>query len=447
MPLSKRSKLSVVLSLVIILTVVSGFMVMGISSRGSATHAASTAGVSYNTANGKLAGNPVQLGGQQPVNAAPQQVYAAPSHFGKPNVNATTAAARNAPAADGLSVQQSATTLLHNFKGLSAMDNANVAGILVHPPDQGLCVGHDASIVGNPEVVFEIINLVIVEYNVNGAVQKSALLPSGKENINNFFNEPNLPFFGGELVSDPRCIYDQPTDTFFLTALAACSPAVGCTTALESHIDLIVYNATSGAAKEYKIDDTFPTHPGCPCIGDQEKIGVDNHAVYESVDEFQDWADGGTIENGADGFIISKPQLVAQVPANFTAFTDLAIGGIVVTSLQPAISTSATNTEFLANSFPFLDPAQTQPNPVANTLGFWKVTGDSNVTTGNFNAVVISAKIVSSESYAFPVAAVSTGSGARRSSAFLNPDDSRLQTCQFVSGDVWCALTTAPASP
>src|SRR5437667_2366037 len=189
MPLSKRSKLSVVLSLVIILTVVSGFMVMGISSRGSATHAASTAGVSYNTANVKRAGNPVQLGGQQPVNAAPQQVYAAPSHFGKPNVNATTAAARNAPAADGLSVQQSATTLLHNFKGLSAMDNANVAGILVHPPDQGLCVGHDASIVGNPEVVFEIINLVIVEYNVNGAVQTSALLPSGKENINKFFIE------------------------------------------------------------------------------------------------------------------------------------------------------------------------------------------------------------------------------------------------------------------
>lgn len=442
MRFSTRSKLGIILSLVTILTLVSGFMVMSIASRGSSANAASTAGPSYNTANGKLTGNPVQLGGQQTVNAAPQQVYAAPSHFGKQNVNATTAV-RNAPAAGGLSVQQSTTTLLHNFKGLSAMDNANVAGILVHPPDQGLCVGHDASIAGNPEVVFEMINLVIAEYNVNGVVQKSALLPSGKENINNFFNEPNLPFFGGELVSDPRCIYDQPTDTFFLTALAACSPAVGCTTALESHIDLIVYNATSGAAKEYKIDDTFPAHPGCPCLGDQEKIGVDNNAIYESVDEFQNWAAGGTIENGADVFIISKSQLVSQVTANFTAFTDLAIGGIVVTSLQPAISTSATNTEFLANSFPFLDPAQTQPNPMANTLGFWKVTGDSNVTTGNFNAVVMSAKIVSSESYSFPVAAVSTGSGARRSSAFLNPDDSRLQTCQFVSGDTWCALSTA----
>ncbi len=441
MRFSLRSKLGVILSLVTILTVVSSFMVMAIASRGLGAHAASSAGVSYNTANGKLAANPVQLGGQNPAPATSTTVYAAPDHSGKPN-----AAAQNAPAAASLSLLKgsaAAATVLHNFNALSGMDNANVAGVLVHPPDQGLCVGHDASIAGNPNVEFELINLVIAEYNVNGVVQKSALLPSGKENINNFFNEPNLPFSGGELVSDPRCIYDQPTDTFFLTALAACSPAVGCTTALESHIDLIVYNATSGAAKEYKIDDTFPAHPGCPCLGDQEKIGVDNNAVYLSVDEFEDWAAGGTIEDGADVFIISKPQLVSQVTANFTAFTNLAIGGIPVTSLQPAISTSATNTEFLANSFPFL--ADGENNPVAATLGFWKVTGDSNVTSGNFNAVVISAKIISSESYAFPVLALSTGSGARRSSAFLNPDDSRLQTCQFVSGDTWCSLSTAIA--
>jgi hypothetical protein len=97
-------------------------------------------------------------------------------------------------------------TVLHNFDALSGVDNANVATILVHPPDQGLCAGHDASIPGNPNVEFELINLVIAEYDVNGVVQTSALLPFGKLDLNNFFNEPNLPFFGGELVSDPRCI-------------------------------------------------------------------------------------------------------------------------------------------------------------------------------------------------------------------------------------------------
>src|SRR6266566_1105562 len=309
MRLSVRPKLGIILSLVTILTVVSGFMVVAIASRGPNAHAVSAAGVSYHNAHGQLAARSLHLGGQNPAQAASQTVYATPNHFGKQTVNSTTTAARSAPGVDGLSVLSgSAATLLH------------------------------------------------------------------------IFNEPGTPFSGGELVSDPRCIYDKPTDTFFLTALAACSPAVGCKTT-ESHIDLVVYNPNSGAAKEYKIDDTFP------------------------------------------------------------ALTNLAIGGIPVTSLQPAISTSATNTEFLANSFPFL--ADGENNPVANTLGFWKVTGDSNVTSGDFNAVVISAKIISSESYAFPVLALSTGSGARRSSAFLNPDDSRLQTCQFVSGDIWCSLSTA----
>ena len=181
--------------------------------------------------------------------------------------------------------------------------------------------------------------------------------------------------------------------------------------------------------------------PAVPAWGTSPSSAGDNNAIYLSVDEYQDLAAGGTIENGADVFIFSKPQLVAQGPVNFTVFTNLAIGGIPVTSLQPAISTSPTNTEFLANAFPSL--ADGENNPVADTLGFWKVTGDSNVTTGNFGAVLIVGKVIRSESYAFPVLALSTGSGARRSSAFLNPDDDRLQACQFESGNLWCALTTA----
>jgi len=152
---------------------------------------------------------------------------------------------------------------------------------------------------------------------------------------------------------------------------------------------------------------------------------------------------GGTIENGADVYIISKSQLVKQVTAHFKAFFDISIGGIPVTSLQPSISTSSTDKEFLANSFPFL--ADGENNPVAHTLGFWTVTGDSNVTSGNFGAVVLKGEIIESERYSFPVLALSTGSGAPGSSAFLNPDDSRLQTCQFESGDMWCSLSTSIA--
>ena len=396
-----------------------------------------SASVSTSTStHGQLLPHSLRLGAQNSAPATSQTVYAAPEHSGK--ANSTSAPGVGAPP----TTTSAAPTLLHNFDGLAGKDLAKIAGVLVHPPDQGLCVGHDASIAGNPKVEFELINLVVAEYNVNGVVQTSALMPSGKESLNDFFNEPGIPFLGGELTSDPRCIFDKPTDTFFFSIVAFCAPAFGCPgKTVESHQDLIVYNATSGKAKEYKVDSSFPTHPGCPCLGDQPKIGVDNNAIYLSVDEFEDLAAGGTIEDGADVFIFSKPQLVAQGPVNFTVFTNLAIGGIPVTSLQPAISTSPTNTEFLANAFPSL--ADGENNPVADTLGFWKVTGDSNVTTGNFGAVLIVGKVIRSESYAFPVLALSTGSGARRSSAFLNPDDDRLQACQFESGNLWCALTTA----
>ncbi len=433
MRISVRPKLSIILSLVTLLTVIGGFMVVAVASRGPGAHAAGAS----NQVSGTLAAQTLKRGGQAPTQAASSTVYAAPAHSGQQTTAAAPSTSGAAP-----SVLTSAPTLLHNFNGLSGLDTTTIAGVRVHPPDQGLCVGHDASIAGNPEVEFELINLVVAEYNTSGKVQTSALMPSGKESLNNFFNEPGVPFGGGELTSDPRCIYDKSTDTFFFSVLAFCFPGAGCTTAVESHLDLIVYNATTGAAKEYTVNSSFPTHAGCPCLGDQPKIGVDNNAVYLSVDEYQDLAAGGTIENGADVFIFSKPQLVAQTAVNFTAFTQLTSNGITVFSLQPAISTSPTNTEFLVNSFPFLDSAGT-PNPVANTLGFWEVTGDSNVTTGNFSAVELQGEVIHSESYAFPVAAISTGSGAPRSSAFLNPDDDRLQQCQFVSGNTWCSLPTA----
>ena len=92
-------------------------------------------------------------------------------------------------------------TLLHNFSGLRGLDTAKIAGVRVHPPDQGLCVGHDASIAGNPEVEFEMINLVVAEYNTSGVVQKSALMPSGKESLNAFFNEPGAGIAGRPAVA------------------------------------------------------------------------------------------------------------------------------------------------------------------------------------------------------------------------------------------------------
>src|SRR5437588_8100722 len=176
MRLSVRPKLAIILSLLTILTVVSGFIVVAIASHGPNAHAVSAAGVSYQNAHGQLAARSLHLGGQNPAQAASQTVYATPNHYGKQNVNSTTAAARSAPRVDSLSVLSGGDpTLLHNFNGLSGMDNAKVAGVLVHPPDQGLCVGHDVTIAGNPQVEIEMLLLGKPENNVNDQDQKNIL--------------------------------------------------------------------------------------------------------------------------------------------------------------------------------------------------------------------------------------------------------------------------------
>src|SRR4029077_13579275 len=57
--------------------------------------------------------------------------------------------------------------VLKTFNGLSDADQASVNGGVgvgdVPPPDQGLCIGNDALLPGNPKVVFEIINSAVRE--------------------------------------------------------------------------------------------------------------------------------------------------------------------------------------------------------------------------------------------------------------------------------------------
>src|SRR5689334_20224593 len=108
MHISVRPKLSIILSLVTLLTVIGGFMIVAVASRGSGAHAASAAGAS-NQVSGTLAAQTLKRGGQAPVNAASSTVYATPAHFGAQ----TTAAVPSTSGAAGLSALKSAATVLH----------------------------------------------------------------------------------------------------------------------------------------------------------------------------------------------------------------------------------------------------------------------------------------------------------------------------------------------
>ena len=132
-------------------------------------------------------------------------------------------------------------------------------------------------------------------------------------------------------------------------------------------------------------------------------MGYDNNALYASTDEFNVQ---GTAYFGSALWTVSKSQLVAMVPSPaLVIFGPLILGGIPIITLQPAVSTTATNTEYLLNSFPFADALIT-PNPISHQLGLWKVNHDTGVSNGNPGSVTLTGTIIRSEDYGFPVNAV-----------------------------------------
>ena len=308
--------------------------------------------------------------------------------------------------------------ILHNFVGLNSVDSFNANGFILEPPDQGLCIGN---LLGQ-KVVAEVINDVVAFYTPGGTII------AGPANLNVLFAEPPT-----EGISDPRCVFDTSTQTFFFTALAIAPTANG----LPTHDDLLVLRS-NGIASVYRADTTFATDTAgqCPCFGDQPKIGIDPYNIYISTDEF-----GGpnqSLETGAAVIVFAKSDLVQGLLVVHTAeYLNLTLNGIGVTALQPAITIGSARQEFFLNSFPYLDEAQLQPNPLSHTLGLWALFNPGEVSSGQ--VPTLSATLITSEAYAFPVPALSTNGSSL--ATFTN--DSRMQQVEYINGHLLGALDSA----
>ncbi len=403
------------LSFLVIATLISAFMVAGIT-RSAVAYAHSAA--SLVTFPGSHLIEHLAYAGQfNPSNAS----RAAPTHrkplvpFVVPHGAASSARTQgNTSLAGSTVVDSHASTVLHNFNGLNSVDSFNVNGFILEPPDQGLCTGFLAG----TKVVGEIINDVIAFYTPGGA------LVSSKENLNTFFAEPP-----SELVSDPRCYFDPNTNAWFFTVLAY-TP-----TLFPNHVDVAVLH-TNLTEFVVRVDTTFASNVagGCPCFGDQPKLGIDENNVYISVDQFNSTT---TLETGADLIALSKSELVAgSATIAGVAFLNLSLAGIPIVGLQPAITSSNVDEEFLLNSFPYID-AQEDPNTISKTLGLWSLSNTASVTAGGIPT--LSATTITSELYAYPVPARTTNG----LSLATYSNDSRMQQVQYIGGHLWAALDTA----
>jgi hypothetical protein len=310
-----------------------------------------------------------------------------------------------APAAAAAATHAS---LLANFNGVSSRDSqfTNYEQTF-EPPDQGLCQGNG--------FVLEAVNSAYRVYKTSGTSLR------GPFNINDLFNVG-----GQEFTSDPRCWYDTSTKTWFATILFLNN--FGGPTSNASDLLIAVRHSPDprGLWNEYQINTTDPTAPsadGCPCFGDQPRIGIDKTNLYVTDDEF---SIQGPQFNGPEVWAFDKAQLVAgDATVKFVRFPYLN----APTAPQPALTNANPGAEFFLGS---LDPNGTGDN----RIGVWAMTHENQVGLGGMPS--LTSVVIPSEAYAVPPPSPQKGAKST-----LDSGDDRMQQVEYAGGSAWGELTTA----
>jgi hypothetical protein len=309
--------------------------------------------------------------------------------------------------------------LLSNFDGVSSLDSAVTNfGAEFEPPDQGLCIGNG--------FVVEPVNSAFTIYRRDGTVV------AGPFNVNVLYDEGLTQF-----TSDPRCHFDKTTNTWFATILFISADNT------EAHTDIAV-NASGDPTTPWTVyrleatddgTDGTPVHVGCPCFGDQPRLGIDRHNIYISTDEFSIL---GPQFNGGQLYALSKRDLTnGAATVHFVHYENLTVAGVQTLAIEPAITTPGgdddADAEFFLES---LDPTFT----FDNRLVVWALTDPDDVSKGGIPP--LSSIVINSEVFGVPPNAPQAGS-----TSLLNTGDDRMQQAQFIKGNLWGELNTALTLP
>ena len=321
----------------------------------------------------------------------------------------TFSATERVPRAAGTAVSRAAgaATTVSNFNGTSSRDSQFTNyNLEFEPPDQGLCEANG--------FVLEPVNSAYRIFRTNGRTLR------GPFNVNDLFNVG-----GQEFTSDPRCWYDPATTTWFSIVVFISGGGVGN----QGTVLIAVRHAKDplGLWNEYSIDATDPGGRGCPCFGDQPRIGIDQQNLYITADEF---SIQGPQFNGPELWVIDKAGLVAGQPTvKFAHFAHLPIIGHQDIAPQPALSTGKPQAEFMLSSLDFFNKGD-------HRIGVWAITNRAAVAAGGMPT--LSSVVIGSEPYANPPSPPQKGS-----TSTLNSGDDRMQQTAYAGGTVWGELTTA----
>lgn len=323
----------------------------------------------------------------------------------------------------------------HAFNGVSDKDSHPLFGSPVTPPDQGLCVGTDTTLSGSPDAVWEPVNEAARETTKTGTKLRPDV------SLGTLFQDKYY-------IGDVRCVYDQPTKTFFFTEIGYPLASGPSKTGNNTVADVAVVNSRGVA--EYQFDTSL----NGKCFGDQPKTGFDSDSLIISDDEY--CGPKETKYEGAAVDVISKSQLAAEAgTVNDDEIGPIAIAGNPVTGLDPSDNTTGGSAYFI-DSTSFLGTADA-PAPSASTLDLTTLSDTASVTSGNGTPSLTSVTLPS-EQYVYPVPAASTGDGSTTtlsdgtvvtSEAAIQSDDDRtsgpVNAVPDPRGgfDLWTSVDTA----
>jgi len=330
------------------------------------------------------------------------------------------------------------------FAGISNFTQAAVnSGLSTEPPDQGLAVGNG--------YVLEAVNGALAVYSDKGQ------LLSGVVPINQFFGQ--LPESDPKAlnVSDPRCLYDQATNRWFVTAVGYFFDAKGNITSSQLLIAVSTTGIPTGSFVVYSLDTTndgsdFLTGD-CPCLGDQPLLGADANGLYLSTNAF-----GQQSFEGAQLYMLSKSalaHLAASPPIVHIDQLSAALGMEFAFSVQPSFS-------------PPTDPGEAGTEYFVQAMGalrleehiaVWALGNTAAIDT-NPSKLTLQLAVLPSQVYAYPVSASQKagstplaeraargGAPGPANEQNLDGNDVRMQQVMFAGGRLWTSVGTALTNP
>jgi hypothetical protein len=357
------------------------------------------------------------------------------------------------------SVGRDGSTSAGGFPGLTFRDQRTADGgnqFSVEPPDQGLCT--------SGLQVLEAVNTVFTVYSRDGQAQgpPQALNPffyPGQHAIDRSATPPRF----GAFISDPKCYFDPEILRYYLTVLEIDRDPVTGEFLGPSHVLIAVskspfattdrqgwyfYSVTTTNAGPTAADPSAPSHPGCPCFGDQPLIGADAYGFFITTNEFPVFADGF---NGAQVYAFDKRAL-ARGTLRYQAVAGTPLltfpSGDLAYTLQPATSPTASEWDRSNNGTEYLMSALDFGGQGDARVAAWAMTNTRSLQTPTPAVVLTPPTIVPTEPYVSPVPATQKpgpyplGESLGDPEETLNTNDDRMQQVVYVNGNMWSGLNT-----